>query len=558
VPLAEGVIRRDGTWHYLDPDGAEHTEHLFQPEYGRGTSRDVLIPLVRHLVAQNQQVLVFRNQRGLTRGCARYLAQTLGLQPAAETLKALPDGDPSGASAELRSCLASGVGFHNAELDRDEKRALEQNFRQPGTTLRVLVATTTLAQGINTPAESVIVAELDHPQGASPPIPYSVAEYKNIIGRAGRLGYSDRGQAFLLVDGPIDEQRKWINYITGTPEDLHSTLLDSSLDRLTLVLRVLGTATVASGGRSPGMTAAQVTDFLDLSYAAHQATITGRAFMDRDVIRRLLDELLTTGLVIVDEEERLALSDLGRLAGAGMVAAHSVLTLAGVFGQLPAAGINRAALICAAQLTDELEATLMPVNARGWQKERATYGTVLANQGAGHALDFLLGGDRVTAARRAKRAVACLLWMDGASRRDLDRALTQHMPSSDAAGYAQAAASRTRDVIDVVLEVGQLTHPEADLHGLSSTLPIQLELGIPSEMCPLGRRLSQTLTRSQYLSLRDGGYATPDAIAAAPDEDLLGCLDDDRRRLRRLREAASQVASGGGEMDIAALLAPPA
>ena len=84
------------------------------------------------------------------------------------------------------------------------------------------------------------------------------------------------------------------------------------------------------------MTAAQVTDFLDLSYAAHQATITGRAFMDRDVIRRLLDELLTTGLVIVDEEERLALSDLGRLAGAGMVAAHSVLTLAGVFGQLPA------------------------------------------------------------------------------------------------------------------------------------------------------------------------------------------------------------------------------
>ena len=38
--------------------------------------------------------------------------------------------------------------------------------------------------GVNTPAWSVVIAGLEHPDS-----PYSVAEYKNMVGRAGRLGY---------------------------------------------------------------------------------------------------------------------------------------------------------------------------------------------------------------------------------------------------------------------------------------------------------------------------------------------------------------------------------
>lgn len=559
VPLQEGVIRRDGSWRYLDIDGTEHSEQLFLPGYGRGSSQDVLIPLIRHLVGQGQQVLVFRNQRGRTRGCARYLAQALGLPAAADTLAELPDGDPSAASVDLRACLAGGVGFHNAELDRDEKRSLEQGFRQQGSTLRVLVATTTLAQGINTPAEAVIVAELDHPAGAGRSAPYSVAEYKNIIGRAGRLGYSEQGRSFLLVDGPMDEHRKWQHYITGQPEDLHSTLLDPGLDRFTLVLRVLGTITTATGlAPTPGLTADEVAEFLALSFAAHQAFTTGRRFLGQGDAERVLAELVQNGLVTADQAGRLSLSDLGRLAATGLVAARSVLVLAGFFRRLRTTAINRTALVCAAQVTEELEATLMPVNARGWQKECATYGGVLAQQRAGIALDLLLATERVAAAARVKRAVACLLWMDGASRRDLDAALTKHMPSHDAAGYAQAAAARTRDVIDVVLEVARLTHPDADLGELGTALPVQLELGVPQAMAPLARRLGQDLTRSQYLRLHAKGFTGPDAVVAADDDDLLSCLDGDRRQLQRLRRVTSEAAAQDVDMDIATLLAPPA
>jgi hypothetical protein len=147
--------------------------------------------------------------------------------------------------------------------------------------------------------------------------------------------------------------------------------------------------------------------------------------------------------------------------------------------------------------------------------------------------------------------------MDGVSRRDLDAALTKHMPSRDAAGYAQAVASRrTRDVIDVVLEVARLTHPDVDLGELSTAVPVQLELGIPQAMAPLTRRLGQDLSRSQYLRLHARGFTGPDAVAAAEDDDLLSCLEGDRRKLHWLRHVTSVTATQDVDIDIAALLIP--
>jgi hypothetical protein len=54
--------------------------------------------------------------------------------------------------------------------------------------LRVIAATTTLAMGVNTPAEAVVIVGLMHPRDQ----PYPVAEYKNIVGWAGRLGQGQR------------------------------------------------------------------------------------------------------------------------------------------------------------------------------------------------------------------------------------------------------------------------------------------------------------------------------------------------------------------------------
>jgi helicase len=114
--------------------------------------------------------------------------------------------------------LQAGIGFHNSDLDRDERHILEEEFRAADSTLRVLVATTTLAMGINTPASSVVIVDLEHPG----PTPYSVAEYKNMVGRAGRLGFSEKGQSFLITPDGVQQYAYWQRYVKGDPEDIIS------------------------------------------------------------------------------------------------------------------------------------------------------------------------------------------------------------------------------------------------------------------------------------------------------------------------------------------------
>ena len=94
--------------------------------------------------------------------------------------------DLSGSGERLRECLSGGTAFHNSNLTRDERVVVERHFRDPKGGIEVLASTTTLAAGINTPASIVILAEQEFigEDGR----PFTVAEYKNMAGRAGRLG----------------------------------------------------------------------------------------------------------------------------------------------------------------------------------------------------------------------------------------------------------------------------------------------------------------------------------------------------------------------------------
>ena len=85
VPLDEGLLLGDGSFRFLDAEtGKERSSGpIIRPLYGKGSSQDWIIPLVRKLVGEGQQVIVFRETKGHTRGCAQYLAEALGLPPAA-------------------------------------------------------------------------------------------------------------------------------------------------------------------------------------------------------------------------------------------------------------------------------------------------------------------------------------------------------------------------------------------------------------------------------------------------------------------------------------------
>jgi hypothetical protein len=125
--------------------------------------------------------------------------------------------------------------------------------------------------------------------------------------------------------------------------------------------------------------------------------------------------------------------------------------------------------------------------------------------------------------------------------RYVERLITRHLPTHDAAGPARNVASRSHDVISTVIDIAHHLHPTADLTRLGHHLPVQLELGIPPGLIPLATHAGSTLGRPGYLDLLEKGSATPQAVLAATDNALLACVSGSHTRLRILRDAAAAV-----------------
>ncbi len=497
VPIEEGTISLDGDFRFVGTDGKEQRRARYvTPEYRKGSSQDVIIPLVRQLVEAGEKILVFRETKPIVRATARYLARGLGLAPAAAVLGELPAGDPSAASATLREALRGGVAFHNADLDRDEREAVERSFRDPDGQVKVLVATTTLAMGVNTPAWSVVIEGLTHPGGT----PYSVAEYKNMIGRAGRLGWTPTGKAFLVA--PRDELRLWAAYVRGQPEPLRSRFGEQDL--LTAVCRVLGTA---DSGRVAGLGEEDIVAFLRSTFAAFQS---GRSWSSGD-IRAAIQRLAQADLVKAGEG-RYRLTSLGEVAGHLGIAVESVVRVAAALRGVPLARVGAATLVAAAQVTEELDGIFLPVHRRSVQ-ERARWRAVPGQQGLPDSVTRAIwSGSDATVTARCKRLAAGLMWTQGVELDQLEQSLLRHLPESNAAGAIRSVAERTRDVVGVVSRVAEIINPgkmeEVEHLGeLVDAMTIQLELGIPAEMVWLGKRLRRELTRGEYLALFRAGLS---------------------------------------------------
>ncbi|CAI5445199.1 unnamed protein product [Caenorhabditis angaria] len=89
----------------------------------------------------------------------------------------------------LIGVLGLTIGFHHAGLTLEERECIEQGFRDGH--ILILVATSTLASGVNLPAERVIIKS--QTRG---PSPLNSMTYKQMIGRAGRMGHAKKGRIF--------------------------------------------------------------------------------------------------------------------------------------------------------------------------------------------------------------------------------------------------------------------------------------------------------------------------------------------------------------------------
>jgi len=107
--------------------------------------------------------------------------------------------------------------FHNADLEKDKRHALEKRFREGK--LKYVIATSTLAWGLNLPARRVIILGVH--RGLSEVETYDIWQ---MAGRAGRPGYDPRGDVYILL--PQNKEDKHRDRLKN-PAKIESKMLDN-------------------------------------------------------------------------------------------------------------------------------------------------------------------------------------------------------------------------------------------------------------------------------------------------------------------------------------------
>lgn len=121
-----------------------------------------------------------------------------------------------------------GVTYHNADLPSELRREIEKEYQKKDGRLDIVVSTETLAYGINCSADVIIIYDRIKPTSIDdfPNFKYGYdlymryinsVEYKNYIGRAGRLGYAENqdmnmSYAYLFSKDASGTKKVWSNY----------------------------------------------------------------------------------------------------------------------------------------------------------------------------------------------------------------------------------------------------------------------------------------------------------------------------------------------------------
>jgi len=219
VPLREGVYH-DGLVHFVDKSVVEI----------KG-GEDGISGLVTDIMSSGGQALIFVSTRRSTEALAKALGSQVRhdldekrrdhLKKVAESLSAAQD-EPTSMGARLARCIENGVAFHNAGLTNPQRAVVEKEFRKGR--VACIVATPTLASGINLPARRVIVRDLNRFDVNFGLSPIPVLEVKQMCGRAGRPRYDKYGEAILFAKD-IDEVDELIEeYFLSEPEAIESKL----------------------------------------------------------------------------------------------------------------------------------------------------------------------------------------------------------------------------------------------------------------------------------------------------------------------------------------------
>jgi len=286
VPLSEGVYYKDEI-SFENGTKSELAVHYKEP----------LFQLVKDSLDKNGQVLIFVNSRRSTSSVAKKLTSVISdtlTDKEKERLQGIVDkikrqhAEQTKIDTQLFICIKHGVAFHHAGLASYQRRIIEDYFKQGK--IRCIVATPTLAAGVNVPAKRVIIRDLWRydPDFGMKPIP--VLEYKQQAGRAGRPRYDTFGEAITIAKDENQKNQIFQLYIHGEVEQIYSKLGNQAALRMHLL------ATIATGFVH---NIDEVYSFIDKTFYAYQT----ESYSLHGTIDETIDFLKENEFITIEQDQ---------------------------------------------------------------------------------------------------------------------------------------------------------------------------------------------------------------------------------------------------------------
>lgn len=130
--------------------------------------------------------------------------------------------------ANLKLTLAFGIGLHHAGLQERDRKTVEELFLHRK--IQVLIATATLAWGVNLPAHLVIIKGTEYYDGKLKRyVDMPITDVLQMMGRAGRPQFGTEGIAVVLVH---DVKKNFYKKFLYDPFPVESSLLQVLPDHI--------------------------------------------------------------------------------------------------------------------------------------------------------------------------------------------------------------------------------------------------------------------------------------------------------------------------------------
>jgi len=510
IDLFQGVVS-GGYFHFRSFNSGVEGKEKFPLEENRDGLTDGLINFLKE---DNSRKLIFLKSRRDTINAAFKLAASVDWGEAKTTLTRLDDEEPSFLIRSLRQTLSRGIAFHNADLTPSQRQAIEQGYLNGE--IRIIFSTTTLAMGVNLPAEMVLLETMKYSAGSfggrPSLVPISLAEFQNIAGRAGRFGLGTAGspgKAIVLAGSDFEHEVLWSNYI----ETNRNGCIKSCLDRYDIRDIILDI--VASG---LALNIGQLKQVLGGTFHYRDPDFLENASFERE-----LSDLMTVGLI----------TDSLAPTPAGLAIAESGLSLKSyrryidcLKKPLPQSLFGWLFLTLGGNDFDISRTGLISSEYRGRYYEKLLHQSFsdyineitpyIEERFGREPLDF-----RTSAVLKA--AFVLSDWAEQMSVEQLEQRYQLHH------GQIINLAENAAWLLASLARIIQANDCNSHLPGQLEDFAFRVQLGISPAMRELHLLACEILNRSDYKSLHENGIQTAEQICQLPREKLADIIKSENR-----------------------------